>query len=172
MEAPLVNRIAKSRLVTIDSGKFFPTNLYRFDLKEFLFKGLILKEQDFRASLDEFDWSVLDGKLVVISCSADAIIPLWAYMLVASKAEGHALDLMVGDEASMISAHIVSSIQSAYPADTIDNGKFVIKGCSDHPIAPEVYSQITTYLVRHGARSIMFGEPCSTVPIYKKKKIS
>ena len=170
MEAPLVNRIAKSKLVTIDAGKFYPTNIHLFDLKDFLFKGLILRESDFREALDAYEWSSLIDKRLFVFCSSDAIIPLWAYMLVAAKAEGHALSVHSGDKNSLIADLIVQSFKNQYPSETITKGKFVIKGCSDHDLSPQVYSDITSYLVVNDARSIMFGEPCSTVPIYKKKK--
>ena len=170
MEAPLVNRIAKSKLVTIDAGKFYPANIHLFDLKDFLFKGLILREGDFREALDAYDWSALQGNRLFVFCSTDAIIPLWAYMLVASKAEGHAQSVFSGNKDALIANLIVEAVKKQYPSDTITNGKFVIKGCSDHDLSTQVYSDITSFLVTHGARSIMFGEPCSTVPIYKKKK--
>lgn len=170
MEAPLVNRIAKSKLVTINPGKYYPKNLYAFDLKDFLFKGLILREKEFRTALDEFDWTSLTDRPVHIFCSTDAIIPLWAYMLIASKAGNYASGVSSGNKLDFISSVIIDAIKKEYPTDTIEKGKFVIKGCSDYEISPDVYSDITTYLVKHDARSVMFGEPCSTVPIYKKIK--
>ncbi len=171
MEAPLVNRIAKSKLITIDPGKYYPTDVYLFDLKDFLFQGLILREKDFRDALDSFNWNQIQDKLVHVYCSTDAIIPLWAYMLIASKAEGYASSVSCGNKADFISTHIVEEVRKDYPETTIEKGKFVIKGCSDVDLSPDVYSALTSYLVEHGARSIMFGEPCSTVPIYKKRKI-
>ena len=168
METPLVNRIARSKLVTIDPGKFYPKNIQLFDLKDYLFKGLILREKDFREAMEAYDWNQLHEKVAIVHCSADAIIPLWAYMLVASKAQGYALEVYSGSQTDFVAQNIVDSIKKQYTPDTIEKGKFVIKGCSEHELSPEVYSAITSYLVEHGARSIMFGEPCSTVPIYKK----
>jgi len=144
--------------------------MYTFDLKNFLFKGLILREKDFRDALDDFDWTSLDGKPVLVQCSADAIIPLWAYMLVASKASPHASMVYCGTKDDLVTKVILQKAKTQYPPDTILKGKFVIKGCSDVELSPDVYSALTTYLVEHDARSIMFGEPCSTVPIYKRIK--
>ena len=120
MEAPLVNRIAKSKLITIDPGKYYPSNIYSFDLKEFLFQGLILREKDFRLALNEFDWNQLNQKLVFIHCSSDAIIPLWAYMLVSSKAMPHAESIYSGNKMDMISTIIVNKIKESYPTDSIE----------------------------------------------------
>lgn len=170
MEAPLVNRIAKSKLVTIDPGKFYPQNIYEFDLKEFLFQGLILREKEFRSALDEFGWDQLEDKNVCIFCSTDAIIPLWAYMLVSAKASEFANSVFAGNISDFIASQIISLVKQTHPEESIEKGKFVIKGCSDFDISPEVYSALTSYLIRHGARSVMFGEPCSTVPIFKRRK--
>ncbi len=172
METPLVNRIAKSKLITIDPGKFYPENVVLFDLKDFLFQELLLREKEFRQALDNYEWESLKNKDLLVFCSTDAIIPLWAYMLVASKAQPFVANIMVGKKDQIISTLIISEIKKSYPPETIDKGKFVIKGCSDVAIDPEVYSATTAYLVHHGARSVMFGEPCSTVPIYKRKKES
>lgn len=170
-EAPLVNRIAKSKLITINPETYYPRNIYDFDLKPFLFHGLMLREKEFRQSMTDFDWASLAGQIVHVHCSSDAIIPRWAYMLVAAKAAPHAAKVYSGDEKeAFISSMIMDGIKKAYPADTIDSGKYVIKGCADVAISEEVYSATTLYLVSHGATSVMFGEPCSTVPIYKKPK--
>ena len=170
METPLVNRIAKSKLITVNPDKHFPTHLVAFDLKDFLFQGLILKEKEFRSALDEYDWQALTDRPVHIGCSSEAIIPLWAYMLVASKASPYAASIQSGSKADFISTLIVSSIKKELESTVLENGKFVIKGCSINDISPNVYSELTSYLTKQGAKSIMFGEPCSTVPIYKKPK--
>lgn len=171
MEAPLVNRIAKSKLITINPEVYYPRQLVAFDLVPFLFQGLMLREKDFRASMADYDWSSLQDKPVYVHCSADAIVPMWAYMLIAAKAAPYASALYSGgDKSAFIARLIMEGIKKAYPVDTIDGAKFVIKGCADVTIPEEVYSATTSYLVAHGAASVMFGEPCSTVPIYKKPK--
>ncbi len=170
MEAPLVNRIAKSKLVTIDPGKFYPSNLYVFDLKDYLYQGLILREKEFRQALEEFEWESLENLPVLVHCSNDAIIPLWAYMLVASKASAYTTNVYAGEKGSLVTNLIVERIKNQFPPENIEGGKFVIKGCAEYEISPDVYSQLSTYLTKYDARSIMFGEPCSTVPIYKKRK--
>lgn len=170
METPLVNRIAKSKLVTIDSTRHYPGAIYDFDLKDYLFQELLLREKEFRASMKEFDWSTLSGKAVYIHCSTDAIVPMWAYMLVTSLATPYADFVHTGSRNEMITSYIIHSVKKIYPPENVEGGKFVIKGCSKFELTPGVYGNMTDYLVKHDARSVMFGEPCSTVPIYKKRK--
>lgn len=166
-EKPLVNRIAQSGLITLKLEEHFPTReMVTFDLKDFLFKGLILKEKDFRADLKAHDWSSYQDKVLLIHCSTDAIIPVWAYMLVAAQAAPYAAEVFQGSKEEYLLAHYRSVVEAIDPAEYQD-ARLVIKGCSDHPVPLTAYVMITEKL-RPVARSIMFGEPCSTVPIYKK----
>jgi len=128
---------------------------------------LILKEKDFRAALQQFDWTVYQDKVVAVTCSADAIIPMWAYMLIASYLQPVAKEIIFGDRETAIRQLFIQNIR-AIPAAEYTDQRVVVKGCGDIPIGEFAYLEITNKL-RPVAKSIMYGEPCSTVPIYKKK---
>ena len=170
MEPELVNKIANSPLITLDMEHYAPSlNYALFDLKDHLFHGLILKEKDFREALKTLDWSQYQDKDLLVFCSTDAIIPMWAYMLVSSYAAPIAANILNMDENEYIRykwAEVINNLDLSFYKDK----KMVIKGCSDHPIPPTAYSLITKRLVGF-ANSIMFGEPCSTVPVYKQKVV-
>jgi hypothetical protein len=168
MEEPFVNKVAESGLITLDPAEFYPTEAIRiFDLKDHLFMGLILKEKDFRAALQHTDWSVYQDCAVGIDCSADAIIPLWAYMLVASALEPYASFIIKGNEDQVREALFLRNIATIKPKD-YSGQRVVVKGCGEKSIPEAIYVAITQRL-RPEAKSIFFGEPCSTVPVYKKK---
>lgn len=128
---------------------------------------MILKEKDFRESLKTIDWEIYRDKNVAITCSADAIIPVWAYMLVATYLEPVAKDFIMGDEKELHKTLFLKNIATINTNDYIDK-RVVIKGCGETPIPDYVYMEITKRL-RPVVKSIMYGEPCSTVPVYKKK---
>jgi hypothetical protein len=168
MEEPFVNKVAESGLITLDPAEFYPTEAIRiFDLKDHLFMGLILKEKDFRAALQHTDWSAYQDCAVGIDCSADAIIPLWAYMLVASALEPYASFIIKGNEDQVREALFLRNIATINPKD-YSGQRVVVKGCGEKSIPEAIYVAITQRL-RPEAKSIFFGEPCSTVPVYKKK---
>jgi hypothetical protein len=169
MNEPIINKVAESGLITIDLEKFMPEGeVVVFDLKEYLFMGLILKEKDFREALKNMDWNVFQDKYVAITCSADAIIPVWAYMLVATYLEPVAKELYIGTAEEMIKHMFLKNI-SALNTHAFADQRVVIKGCGDIPIGNYAYAEITKQL-RPVVKSIMYGEPCSTVPVYKKSK--
>lgn len=167
MSEPFVNKVAESGLITLDLEKYYPKGETAvFDLKDHLFMGLILKEKDFREALKKLDWSVYQDKNVALTCSADAIIPVWAWMLAVSYLQPVAKEVVMGDEKELHRSVYLKNI------DAIDINEFagqrvVIKGCGETPIADYVYMEITKKL-RPVVKSIMYGEPCSTVPVYKK----
>ncbi len=162
------NKVAQSGLSEIDLEQYYPKGeVATFDLKEYLFMGLILKEKDFREALKLVDFSIYQHKLVAVTCSADAIIPVWAYMLVASYLQPFARDIVFGDEEFLHQSLFLKNINTINPSEYSDK-RVVIKGCGDLPIGPFAYLEITK-LLRPVAKSIMYGEPCSTVPIFKKK---
>jgi hypothetical protein len=166
-DKPLVNRVASSGLVTIDLEEFFPEgDVVGFDLKDYLFMGLILKEKDFREALKTHDWTRYAGKNVAVYCSADAIIPLWAYMLVATYAAAYARDVVQTLPENYVEWSYLKTLAALDLAGYADK-RIVVKGCSDKPVPASAYLEITRRL-QPVARSIMFGEPCSTVPVYKK----
>lgn len=168
METALVNRVANSGLVTIDLEKFYPEGeVVAFDLKGYLFMELILKENDFREGLKNHDWTQYAGKNVAVFCSADAIIPMWAYMLVATYAAPYANDIFQGTPEQFVEIAFIKKI-AGMDLSEYAGKRLVIKGCSDKPVPPSAYLEITRRL-QPLALSIMFGEPCSTVPVFKKK---
>jgi hypothetical protein len=168
MSDSLINKVAESGLISIDLASFLPNNpLVIFDIKPYLFMELILKEKDFRASLAEIDWKEYQDKIVGIHCSADAIIPMWANMLVASNLSYTAKAIYFGDENKVRELILLQEISAINTAEYIDQ-RVVIKGCGDTPIGEAAYIAITQKL-RPVVKSIMYGEPCSTVPVYKKK---
>ena len=168
MSEPFVNKVAESGLITIDLEKWYPKEQTAlFDLKDHLFMGLILKEKDFREALKTLDWSVYNNKNVAITCSADAIIPVWAYMLVATYLQPIAKEIIMGDEKELHKQLFLKNL-STINLKEFDDKRVVIKGCGETPIADYVYMEITK-LLRPVVKSIMYGEPCSTVPVYKKK---
>ena len=168
---PLVNRVAASGLITINLEDFYPTDdIVVFDIKDYLFRELILKEKDFRKALKEIDWSDYSEKILLISCSANAILPLWAYMLITAYASPFARAIFQGTETEYIKKFFSEAIQKI-DVKKYENQLLIIKGCSKKTVPPSGYVELTKKL-QPIARSIMFGEPCSTVPIYKKRKLA
>lgn len=166
-EEIFVNKVAESGLISLDLEEFYPKGeIKTFDLKGYLFMELILKEKDFRAALQTTDWSVYQDAYVAILCSADAIIPMWAYMLVASYLQPVAKDVVFGDEQKLINSIFLKNL-AHFDAAAYENKRVVVKGCGDVSIPETAYVEITNKL-RPFVKSIMYGEPCSTVPIYKK----
>ena len=168
MDEPIINKVAESGLITIDPANFLAKGeITVFDLKGYLFMGLILKEKDFREALKTHDWEQYRGKNVAVTCTADAIIPVWAYMLVATYLEPVARDMVLGDELQLQRQLALNNIQ-AINAQEYLNKRIVIKGCGDMPVGDFVYMELTKIL-RPVVKSIMYGEPCSTVPVFKAK---
>lgn len=168
MSEPFVNKVAESGLISFDLEEYYPKEkTLVFDLKEYLFMGLILKEKDFRAALLTVDWTIYTGANVAITCSADAIIPMWAYMLVSSYLQPFANQIVFGDEQKLISTVLLKNLEKVDGTQFTDK-RVVVKGCGDLAIPETAYVAITNILRPH-VKSIMYGEPCSTVPIFKKK---
>ena len=166
-EKTLVNRVAESGLITLNLEDFFPSGeIAVFDLKNFLFMELILKEKDFRAALKAHDWAQYQDKILLVYCSSDAIIPVWAYMLVAAYAQPYARDIFNGREQAYYETAFLKALDKL-ELSRYQGQRIVVKGCSHHPVPPAAYLELTR-LLRPVAQSIMYGEPCSTVPIYKK----
>lgn len=166
---PLVNRVVNSGLVTIDLEDMFPAGeIVPFDLKGYLFMELILKEKDFREALQNLDWEQFRGKNLAVFCSTDAIIPMWAYMLVATYAAPFIAGIALCEPAEFVEKAFLKKIASL-PIQEYEGKRLVIKGCSDKPVPASAYLEIT-HRLQPVALSIMFGEPCSTVPVFKKAK--
>lgn len=169
MDKPLVNKVAASGLITINLEDFFPKKeIVNFDLKSYLFKELVLKEKDFRLALKELNWEEFEGKVITVYCSTDAIIPVWAFMLVAAHAEPFADELFFGQKEDYLIAYY-NNILKDFDGHQYEGKRVVIKGCSDQPVPPSAYMALT-HKLRPFAQSIMYGEPCSTVPIFKRPR--
>ena len=168
MEEIFVNKVAESGIVSLDLETFYPKeDIALFDMKDYLFMGLILKEKDFRESLKLLDTTVYADKIVAVTCSADAVIPMWAYMLVASYLQPVASEIAFGNQDEIKNMLLLKNIDQL-PVDNFIDKRVVIKGCGEIPVGEAAYLKATK-LLRPIAKSIMYGEPCSTVPIYKKK---
>ena len=167
MEDVMINKVADSGIITLNLEDYYPKGETAvFDLKEYLFMGLILKEKDFREALKNLNLTPYQDKNVALTCTADAIIPMWAYMLVASYLQPVTKAIVFGNEDFLQKTLFLKNIYSINPADYTDK-RVVIKGCGELPVTESAYVEITN-LLRPVAKSIMYGEPCSTVPIYKK----
>lgn len=163
----MVNRVAASGLITLKLEDYWPeASLADFDLKDYLFRELILKEKDFRQAIKAHDFSRYEGRVLLVYCSADAIIPSWAYMLVAAAAAPFAADVYQGRRKDYLRDHFRAAIKRLDPAE-YEGQRIVVKGCGDKEVPASAYLDVTAHL-RPVARSIMFGEPCSTVPVYKQ----
>lgn len=163
----IFNKVASSGIISIDLEELYPQGeRMLFDLKDFLYEGLILREKDFREQLKSHDWSRYSGKFIAVDCTADAIIPTWAYMLIATRLEPVAKKIVFGTLAQLEDV-LFKEVIDALPLTDYTDQRVVIKGCSKVPVPVSAYVNITTRL-RPIAKSIMFGEPCSTVPVYKK----
>lgn len=169
-EKPLVNRVANSGLINFNLEDYYPKSEFHvFDLKDYLFMELILKEKDFRKALKEFEWEVLKGKIVLVVCTADAVIPVWAYMLVGAYAEEFATEVFQGDKSEYLKYHYQKLIDNI-EGEEYRQERVVIKGCSEKEVPASAYTALTKKL-KPFAQSIMYGEPCSTVPIFKRPRV-
>ena len=168
MNDPVINKVAESGLVTIDLEKYYPgEEVAIFDLRDHLFMNSILKEKDFREALKSYDWEKFRNKKVAITCSVDAIIPVWAYMLATTYLQPVAVDVVVGNEKELHKTMFLKNLSKINVNEFADK-KIVIKGCGEKAIGEFAYAEITK-LLQPVAKSIMYGEPCSTVPIFKRK---
>ena len=163
----MVNKVAASGLITLKLEEYWPeTPLVAFDLKDYLFRELILREKDFREAVAAHDFTRYAGQTLLVFCSADAIIPAWAYMLVAASAAPYAADVYQGTEEEYLRDHYRRVIRD-FDASEYAGQRVVVKGCGDRDVPAAAYLEVTA-LLRPVAKSIMFGEPCSTVPVYKQ----
>jgi hypothetical protein len=163
-----VNKVQESGLITLDLTQYYPSEpIVLFDIKPHLFMELILKEKEFRAALASIDWNQYQDKIVGIYCSTDAIIPMWANMLIASFLQPVAKSVYFGNEDQVRSQILLERI-ATIDTNSYNDQRVVVKGCGEIPVGESAYVAITQKL-RPVVKSIMYGEPCSTVPVYKKK---
>jgi hypothetical protein len=164
----IVNKIAQSGIITLDLEDFYPKEeTVEFDLKQYLFMEMILKEKDFRAAMLSLDWEQYRNKNVAIICSADAVIPFWAYMLVMTYLEPVVNFAAFGSKEYVHKVQFMKNLAAIDVQEYADK-RIVIKGCGDKGAGEAAYVEITR-LLKPVVKSLMYGEPCSTVPIYKKK---
>lgn len=165
-QEPIVNKVAQSGLITLDLGEYFKdVRKAAFDIKGYLFEGIILKEKDFRAAMKQHDWQQYEGRYVAVDCSSDAIIPTWAYMLIAAYLQPFAAGMVHGDDQAL-DTFIAREVLSKVDVTRYKEERIIIKGCGED-VPQAAYAEIVR-LLKPVAKSIMYGEPCSTVPIFKK----
>lgn len=169
MDGEIINRVANSKLVTLDLEDYFPKGeRILLDIQKWLYEGLILKEQDFREEIKNHDWEQYAGKYVAVTCSADAIIPSWAFLLISASLTPFAKKFVIGD-LDLLENMIFQEIVESIAVDQFKDLPVIIKGCSEQQIPQTAYALLTRKLLPE-VSSLMFGEACSSVPLYKKKK--
>jgi len=169
MENEIVNRVANSKLITIDLEDLYIDGLRSvFDIKDWLYQGLILKEKEFRACVKDFDWSKYQDQFIALTCSTDAIIPGWAYMLITTAVAPYAKKVVIGDLEELETQLYASEIEKI-DSTIYKDRPVIIKGCSNKPVPPNAYIMLVQKL-QPVVKSILYGEACSSVPLYKRVK--
>lgn len=164
----IVNRVAQSSLITFNLEDYYPEGRrVLLDISQWLFEGLILKEKEFRTEVEEHNWKEYQGAFVALTCSTDAIIPAWAYMLITSKLQPFCNLVIQGDLADL-ETHLYAEILKDLDLSPFQGKPVIIKGCSNKPVPPNAYIWATQRL-QTVARSVMYGEACSSVPLFKRK---
>ncbi len=168
MSKEIVNRVTKSKLAVIDLEDYYPEGKrVVFNIKDWLFEGLILREKDFRLKVKEHDWSQYQDNYIALTCSTDAIIPGWAYMLITTNLDPYTKKVLVGD-LETLETSIYQDIITDLDISAFKDKPIIIKGCSNKPVPENAYLLLTSKLMPV-AKSIMYGEACSSVPLYKRK---
>ncbi|WP_040252586.1 DUF2480 family protein [Psychroserpens mesophilus] len=169
MADEIINRVAQSKLVVIDLEDYYPQGKrIQFDIKDWLFEGFVLKEKDFRHYVAEHDWSQYQNQYVALMCSTDAIIPAWAYMLITIALATYSKKTIIGD-LNTLETSIYQDIINGLDFGSYQDKPVIIKGCSNKPVPENAYIFLAEKL-KPIAKSIMYGEACSSVPLFKKKK--
>jgi len=164
----IINRVANSKLVTLDLEDYYPKgHRVLFDIKDWLYEGFVLREKDFRAQVSAFDWSQYQDQYVALNCSSDAIVPGWAYMLLSIQLEPYAKKVIVGSLDNLETSIYQDIINNLDVSDFKDK-PIIIKGCANKPVPQNAYIMLTSKL-KPIAKTIMYGEACSSVPLFKKK---
>lgn len=168
MATEIRNRVAESGIITIDPSSYYSDGeRVLFDIAPILFEGMILREKDFRDFVKGHEWSSYSGKLVAITCTADAVIPAWAYMLITTALKPYAGKIVLGDLDDLEKELLNDALAEFDPIEYADK-RVMIKGCGEKNIPRSVFVKLTDMLIPH-VKSIMYGEPCSSVPVYRKK---
>ena len=168
MSDEIINRVANNKLITLNLEDYYPKgNRVLFDIKDWLFEGFVLREKDFRTQIDKFDWSQFQDTYVALTCSSDAIIPGWAYMLLSIHLEPYAKKIIIGN-LETLETSIYQDVLNSLDVSEYKDKPIIIKGCSNKPVPQNAYIMLATKL-KPVAKSIMYGEACSSVPLFKKK---
>lgn len=169
MAEEIINRVANSKLVTVDLEDYYPSGpRVQFDIKDWLLEGFVLREKDFRSSVQSHNWEGYRGAYVALTCSSDAIIPGWAYMLIATELVPYAKKVVVGDLETLESI-LYDEIIDNLDVSPFQDKPVIVKGCSNKPVPQNAYLALVSKL-QPVARSIMYGEACSSVPLFKQKR--
>lgn len=169
MAEEILNRVAQSKLITFNLEDFYPKGeRFLFDLSQWLYEGFVLKEKDFREKAKEHDWSQYQDKFLALNCSTDAIVPAWAYMLVTTYLEPYAKKVVIGDLENLES-HLYQEVIESLDVAYLQDQPVIIKGCSNKPVPKNAYIFLIKKL-QPVVKSLMYGEACSSVPLYKKPK--
>lgn len=168
MPDEIINRVANSKLITLNLEDYYPVgNRVLFDIKDWLFEGFVLREKDFRNQVAEYNWSQYQDTYVALTCSSDAIIPGWAYMLLSIQLEPFAKKIIIGN-LEALETSIYQDILKGLDVSEYKDKPIIIKGCANKPVPQNAYIMLATKL-KPVAKSIMYGEACSSVPLFKKK---
>lgn len=168
MENEIINRVANSKLVVVDLEDYYPKGQRTvLDIKDWLFQELVLREKDFRATANQHDWSQYQDHFVALTCTSDAIVPAWAFMLLTMHLQPYAKSVVVGS-LEHLETSIYQEVIQNLSTDAFVDQPLIIKGCTNKPIPDNAYIMLAQKL-KPVARSIMYGEACSSVPLYKRK---
>lgn len=168
MKDEIINRVANSKLVTLNLEDYYPDGKrILFDIKDWLFEGFVLREKDFRQQALEFDWSQYQDNYVALTCSTDAIIPAWAFMLLSIYLEPYAKKVLIGN-LEQLETSIYQDVLNNLDVSSYKDKPIIIKGCSKKPVPQNAYIMLSSKL-KPIAKSIMYGEACSSVPLFKNK---
>jgi hypothetical protein len=168
MPDEILNRVANSKLITLNLEDYYPKgNRVLFDIKDWLFEGFVLREKDFRNQVAEFDWSQFQDAFIALTCSSDAIIPGWAYMLLSIQLEPYAKKIIIGN-LEALETSIYQDVLNDLDVSKYEDKPIIIKGCSNKPVPQNAYIMLATKL-KPVVKSIMYGEACSSVPLFKNK---
>jgi hypothetical protein len=169
MAEEIINRVANSKLITIDLEEYYPDGKrVVIDIKDWLFQEIILKEKDFREHIKNHDWQQYQDCYIALTCSSDAIIPSWAYLLITSNVSNYAKKIVVGS-LELLETVIFTDVINKLEVTNFLMKPVIIKGCANKPIPPTAYT-LLIQKIQTVTKTILFGEACSTVPLYKAKK--
>ena len=169
MAEEILNRVAQSKLITFNLEDFYPKGQrFVFDLSQWLYKGFVLREKDFREQAKDHDWLQYEDKFIALKCSTDAIVPAWAYMLISTYLQPYAKKVVIG-ELEDLESHLYQEVIENLDVSEFKDQPVIIKGCSNKPVPKNAYIFIIKKL-QPVVKSLMYGEACSSVPLYKQPK--